>query len=71
MPTPITQTLRRRVYASDGRAFNVEISPAGILIREPRQSAFLVPWGRLFLLGAQIAAEHKPKRVTRGLMTTR
>lgn len=67
----------RQVFGSDGTKYTVEDSAAGIEIREYGKQGYLVPWGRLFLLGAQIAADQKraeegrSKKVTRGLLTTR
>lgn len=67
----------RTVTGAQGEAYNVTITDDAVLIREPRKSAFLVPWGRIYLLGAQIAADKqraeagREKRITRGLLTVR
>lgn len=67
----------RTVTGAQGEPYNVTITDDAILIREPRKTAYLVPWGRVFLLGAQIEADKqraeagREKRITRGLLTVR
>lgn len=68
---------RRQVFGTDGTEYTVEDTAAGLEIREKGRQGFLVPWGRIYLLGAQIKADQDraergaTKKITRGLMTTR
>lgn len=68
---------RRQVFGSDGTEYTVEDTAAGLEIREKGKQGYLVPWGRVFLLGAQIKADQdraesgRTKRITRGLLSTR
>lgn len=68
---------RRTVIGAQGEPYNVEIADEAVLIREPHKAAFMVPWGRIYLLGAQIAADRlraeagREKKITRGLLTVR
>lgn len=80
MPAKLNGIIRRQV--SQGPAvYNVEISAAGIVIREPRKAAYgPIPWGRIFLLGATLesgkpsvtepARVKRNGKVSRGLLTT-
>jgi len=68
---------KRTVIGAQGEPYNVEVTDEAVLIREPRKTAYLVPWGRVFLLGAQITADRlraeagREKKITRGLLTVR
>jgi len=74
MPAYMKGTIKRSVFGNGGTAFNIEISAAGLTIREPRKKAYgPIPWNRIFQFGAQITADServRPKKITRGLLTT-
>lgn len=67
----------RTVTGAQGELYNVTITDDAVLIREPRKTAYLVPWGRVYLLGAQIAADKQraekgpSKQIRRGLLSVR
>jgi len=75
MPAILKSIIKRSVFGSGGTAFNVEISAAGVMIREPRKKAYgPIPWNRIFQFGAQITADServRPPKVKRGLLSVK
>ena len=73
----LTTNIDRRVYGTDGTAYNVTFSAAGVVLREPGKQGFLLPWGVAYMKAAQVQADRdrlesgKKPKITRGLMTTR
>lgn len=56
----IDRPVRRRVLSTSGKALVATMMPEGIYMREKRKrTAYLVPWGHVFVQGAKLAADRR------------
>lgn len=56
----IDRPVRRRVLTTSGKALVATMMPEGIYMREKRKrTAYLVPWGHVFVQGAKLAADRR------------
>ena len=64
---PLRKPIIRKVTDSRGRPYVVALSSAGVEIREPRKrTAYLVPYGAVFSLGAKLRANLERAETSRG-----